>query len=310
MIFTAGIPAHERENYKRSIRRNCYESMQVLIKNAEILENFEPTLENSAIVDTAKTAVELTPEVAEAISDLWTREEALKRTWTRRNEFWILDAAQYYFDNAIRLADAEFEPNEEDCLMARVRTTGMAKSEFEYQKFRFTVVDVGGQKSERRKWINFFDNVNSVIFVVSLIEYNQVMFEDPSKNRMRDSMELFESIISLSCFRDTTFTLFLNKKDLFETMTLEQDLSYCFPDYTGGYSGLASTQYIIDKFKSLHAKHRSDELRTHVVSARVRMDMKVAFKDVSNTCRDGYMQDHAKKPKPKGSRKSSRVAPR
>ena len=30
------------------------------------------------------------------------------------------------------------------------------------------------------------------------------------------------STISLSCFRDTTFTLFLNKKDLFETMTLEQ----------------------------------------------------------------------------------------
>ena len=56
--------------------RTCYHVYlcddQVLIKNAEILENFEPTLENSTIVETAKTAVELTPEVAEAISDLWT----------------------------------------------------------------------------------------------------------------------------------------------------------------------------------------------------------------------------------------------
>ena len=34
------------------------------------------------------------------------------------------------------------------------------RAEFDYQKFQFTVVDVGGQKSERRKWINFFDNVN------------------------------------------------------------------------------------------------------------------------------------------------------
>ena len=62
---------------------------QVLIKNAEILENFESTLENSVIVDTAKTAVQLTPDVAEAISDLWTREEALKRTWARRSECFI-----------------------------------------------------------------------------------------------------------------------------------------------------------------------------------------------------------------------------
>lgn len=39
--------------------------------------------------------------------------------------------------------------------------------------------DVGGQKSERKKWIHCFDNVDCVLFVVAMSEYDQVLFEDP-----------------------------------------------------------------------------------------------------------------------------------
>ena len=39
------------------------------------------------------------------------------------------------------------------------------------------MVDVGGQRSERRKWIHCFENVTSIIFLVALSEYDQVLFE-------------------------------------------------------------------------------------------------------------------------------------
>lgn len=39
-------------------------------------------------------------------------------------------------------------------------------------------IDVGGQKSERRKWINFFQDVTSVLFLVSLSGYDQCLIED------------------------------------------------------------------------------------------------------------------------------------
>ena len=40
------------------------------------------------------------------------------------------------------------------------------------------MVDVGGQKSERRKWIHCFQDVTSILFLVSLSGYDQCLFED------------------------------------------------------------------------------------------------------------------------------------
>lgn len=39
------------------------------------------------------------------------------------------------------------------------------------------MVDVGGQRSERRKWIHCFENVTSIIFLAALSEYDQVLYE-------------------------------------------------------------------------------------------------------------------------------------
>ena len=44
--------------------------------------------------------------------------------------------------------------------------------------------DVGGQRSERKKWIHCFENVTSIIFCVALSEYDQVLLEESNQNRM------------------------------------------------------------------------------------------------------------------------------
>lgn len=38
---------------------------------------------------------------------------------------------------------------------------------------RYSLVDVGGQRSERRKWMHCFDDVKAVIFLVGLSGYRQ-----------------------------------------------------------------------------------------------------------------------------------------
>ena len=45
------------------------------------------------------------------------------------------------------------------------------------------MVDVGGQRSERRKWIHCFENVTSIMFLVALSEYDQVLVESDNEVR-------------------------------------------------------------------------------------------------------------------------------
>ena len=76
--------------------------------------------------------------------------------------------------------------------------------------------DVGGQRNERRKWIHCFDNVDCVVFVASLSEFDQTLYEDETKNRLDEALELFAQISNSKWFVNASLILFLNKKDLFE----------------------------------------------------------------------------------------------
>lgn len=43
--------------------------------------------------------------------------------------------------------------------------------------------DVGGQRSERKKWIHCFEAVTSIIYCVALSEYDQVLLEENGQVR-------------------------------------------------------------------------------------------------------------------------------
>ena len=77
--------------------------------------------------------------------------------------------------------------------------------EFEYKSLVFHMFDVGGQRSERKKWIHCFDNVDCVLFVVAMSEYDQVLCEDRCVNRMHESLKLFEEIVNNSYFSHMPF---------------------------------------------------------------------------------------------------------
>ena len=47
----------------------------------------------------------------------------------------------------------------------------------------FRMFDVGGQRSERKKWIHCFEGVTAIIFCVALSGYDLVLAEDEEMNR-------------------------------------------------------------------------------------------------------------------------------
>jgi len=78
------------------------------------------------------------------------------------------------------------------------------------------MIDVGGQRNERKKWIHCFEGVRAVIYVVDINAYDCMLFEDDKVNRMEEALNLFESTCNSKFFKDTAIILFLNKSDLFQ----------------------------------------------------------------------------------------------
>ncbi|XP_039645504.1 guanine nucleotide-binding protein G(olf) subunit alpha [Perca fluviatilis] len=74
--------------------------------------------------------------------------------------------------------------------------------------------DVGGQRDERRKWIQCFNDVTAIIFVAASSSYNMVIREDNSTNRLRESLDLFRSIWTNRFLKTISVILFLNKQDV------------------------------------------------------------------------------------------------
>uniref|UniRef100_A0A915J8I4 G protein alpha subunit n=1 Tax=Romanomermis culicivorax TaxID=13658 RepID=A0A915J8I4_ROMCU len=95
------------------------------------------------------------------------------------------------------------------------------------------IYDVGGQRTERRKWIHCFSDVNSVIFITSLAEYNMVLEEDEKTNRMIESITLFKSLCHSRWFLNVPMILFLNMKDVFDEKISLFPITVAFKDYPG-----------------------------------------------------------------------------
>lgn len=134
--------------------------------------------------------------------------------------------------------------------------------------------DVGGQRSERKKWIHCFENVTSIIFCVALSEYDQVLLEEsnqvwglntpsvyytgtdkPGQNRMMESLVLFDSVVNSRWFMRTSIILFLNKVDLFRLKLPRSPLSNYFPDYSGGNDVHRAAKYLLWRFNQVNRAH-------------------------------------------------------
>lgn len=82
-----------------------------------------------------------------------------------------------------RLFEKNYSPGDQDILRARLRTTGISETVFDTGNLTFKMFDVGGQRSERKKWIHVFDNVQVVLFLVAISGFDHVLVED--KNGVR-----------------------------------------------------------------------------------------------------------------------------
>ncbi len=195
----------------------------------------------------------LPPELIFSIEALW-NDPLTSRLMDRRSEFYLMDSAEYFFNAIPQLSDPAYIPTPNDILHTRLRSTGITSTKFAIGPLDIHLFDVGGQRTERKKWIHCFEGVTCLIFCVALSEYDQVLLEDGSQNRMIESLVLFESVINSRWFLRTSIILFLNKVDVFKKKLTNgrAPLEKYFPDYDGGNDVSKAAKYILWRFMGVN----------------------------------------------------------
>jgi GTPase SAR1 family protein len=282
IIHLDGFSEEERMSYKTAIANNVLTSVRTLIhQSSRMGYHLQRTNEIRAqkILDIPRDQEPvITKELGEEITQLWL-DPAIKSTFARSSEYQLNDSTQYYFDNIARISSPGYIPTEQDVLRSRVKTTGVLETVFDVEDIIFRLVDVGGQRSERRKWIHCFEDVTAIIFCVALSEYDLKLYEDNETNRMHESLQLFKELCNTKWFNATSFILFLNKKDIFEEKIKRVPLTVCFPDYSGPQTFDDGTRFIRDKFLELN-ENKNKTIYAHLTCATDTDNIVVVFNAV------------------------------
>uniref|UniRef100_A0A7N5ZQL1 Guanine nucleotide-binding protein G(s) subunit alpha n=1 Tax=Anabas testudineus TaxID=64144 RepID=A0A7N5ZQL1_ANATE len=218
ILHVNGFNAEEKKQKIHDIKNNIKEAIETVVA---AMSTLTPPCQlacpaNQTRVDYVLNQVnqkdfEFPSEFYDHAKILW-QDEGVRACWERSNEYQLIDC---------------------DLLRCRVLTSGIFETRFQIDKVNFHMFDVGGQRDERRKWIQCFNDVTAIIFVVASSSYNMVIREDNQTNRLQEALNLFKNIWNNRWLRTISVILFLNKQDLLAEKVLagKSKIEEYFPEF-------------------------------------------------------------------------------
>lgn len=282
IINTGDFTFDELKDYRVFMHDNAISSMKSLVEALDALQiSADPS--NRSLLETVKgvnTKEGLDEKLGGIFMKLW-KDPGIQEAYKRRAEFQLNDNCMYCMENMERMCREDYIPTQNDVVHCRVKTTGVIETHFELGKRKVRLVDVGGQRAERRKWMGCFDAVTAVIFCLALSEYDLKLAEDGTTNRMKESFRIFEELVN-KWFTETTIVVFLNKSDLFQEKIPKVPLTVCFPEYNGKNEFQPAAEYIREKLISLD-KNDPDRVYPHVTCATDTEQVRFVFNVIKDT---------------------------
>ncbi|XP_018430345.1 PREDICTED: guanine nucleotide-binding protein subunit alpha-13 isoform X2 [Nanorana parkeri] len=268
-----------KEEFRATIYSNVIKGIRVLVdareklhipwgdpsnqKHGELMMAFDT---RSAMVVQGMVETHIFLTHLKSIKSLWT-DSGVQHAYDRRREFQL-----------------DYLPSQQDILLARRPTKGIHEYDFEIKNVPFKMVDVGGQRSERKRWFECFDSVTSILFLVSSSEYDQVLMEDRQTNRLTESLNIFETIVNNRVFSNVSIILFLNKTDLLEEKVKIVSIKDYFPEFEGDPHCLSDVQkFLVDCFRNKRRDQQQKPLYHHFTTAINTENIRLVFRDVKDT---------------------------
>ncbi|KAI9333251.1 G protein alpha subunit [Obelidium mucronatum] len=256
LIHGTGYTEEDRIAYRVTILTNIITCAKTLLNATEVLKipyGFDPSTVDINQLQLPEDWEPIPKSIVDAIAVVW-KDSGVQYCYRRANEYQLIDCCAVFLNDLDRLCHPTFLPTDQDILNSRVMTTTIIETRFKIEGIIFRVFDVGGQRSERKKWAPYFDDINAIIYLVAINSYDQICFEDNSTNRMVESMNLFASICNHPMFKKTAMIIFMNKIDLFRAKLETTLISDYFPTYDGkrpnDYDN--GSEYFATRFLSLN----------------------------------------------------------
>ncbi|KAK7045075.1 guanine nucleotide-binding protein alpha-4 subunit [Favolaschia claudopus] len=252
-------------------------------------------------------ATEILATLREDVVSLW--EDPDVRELLKARGVRIEDRPGFFLSDTARIATRTYTPSDNDVVRARLRTLGVQEWRiclehgnpeldnahlFPGDSFgsEWVIYDVGGSRSMRHAWLPYFDAVNAIIFPISC--FDERLAEDPSVNRLEDSMLLWRAVVSSKLLKQTTLIVFLNKCDLLKRKLQNGIQVNKYLISFGARENEVGTvvKYLKDKFRDIIHLDASQQRPTYLYATSV-TDTKATAATL-NIVRDGIIREHLK----------------
>eukprot|EP01084_Bolivina_argentea_P162433 282690_1 len=163
---------HTKEKVMSYMTMLCAQSIKL---NIDLKEDINNTYRQQFVSELSHLCVgNFNTDTAEQMKSLWS-DEGIKETLKQRSEFEISDNVEYLMNKIEEIACTKYHISFEDYLRIGMTTRGVKYERFEKEingkQHSFLFTDVGGNRSERKKWIMIDYDIDVVVYVVAISEY-------------------------------------------------------------------------------------------------------------------------------------------
>ncbi|KAJ7897211.1 guanine nucleotide binding protein, alpha subunit [Mycena olivaceomarginata] len=208
------------------------------------------------------------------MQEMWRDKNVRQRL--REKRLRLEESSGFYLDEIPRITAKKYIPTDADVLKARLKTMGVVEHTFSISSgsnrgVQWKIYDVGGARNQRQAWAPYFEDINAIIFLAPISAFDQVLAEDPAVNRVEDSLQLWQSVVSNKLLAKVNIVLFLNKCDLLQT---KLDAGVRLNHYMISYGDRPNdydsvSKYFRNKFGALHhavTPNKERELYIHLTA--------------------------------------------